>query len=173
MTVAGERMNQADFAAGTAGPSGLGGWLILPAIGLFLTPVRILTYLGRDLLPLFQDGSWEMLTTPGSEFYHHLWAPLIVFEIVGNLSFAIFAVVLIFLFFGKSHRFPALMIAFLLANLAFILSDLLLVGFIPGLGEAVDAEIYGEIARGVVGAAIWVPYFLVSKRVKNTFVKPG
>ena len=154
------------------GPSGLGGWLILPAIGLFLTPIRILIYLTGDLLPIFQDGSWEALTTPGSEVYHHLWAPLIVFEVAGNLFFVLFAVALLFLFFSKSHRFPVLMIAYLVSNLAFILLDYAFFEFIPFLAGSYDAEVVKEIARGVVGAAIWVPYFLVSKRVKNTFVKP-
>lgn len=153
------------------GPSGLGGWLILPAIGLVFSPFRILAYVGRDILPIFQDGGWEVLTTPGMEMYHPLWAPLIILETAGNLFFVGFAVVLIYLFFTKSHRFPSLMIAYLLSNLGFIVLDSLMGNFIPFLADEFDADVMKEIVRGVVGAMVWVPYFLVSKRVKNTFVR--
>lgn len=155
------------------GPSGLGGWLILPAIGLILSPFRLLMYLNTEFLPIFQDGSWEAVTTPGSQAYHPTWGPLIIFEIVGNLFFVIFAIVLFVLFLMKSHRFSRLMIAFLLLNPLFLIFDNFLGNFIPYLAELDDPEIYKEIARSIVGAMIWVPYFLVSKRVKNTFVKPG
>lgn len=48
-------------------PKGLGGWLILPAIGLFFYPIRIAASFYTDFLPIFQEGYWEVLTTPGRE----------------------------------------------------------------------------------------------------------
>ena len=156
-----------------SGPSGLGGWLILPVIGLCLTPLRILAVMATDYAPIFQDGVWENLTTPGSGAYHELWGPLIIFEIVGNLFFVISAIALIFLLFRKSHRFPVLMIGFLLLNPAFVIIDHFLGNLIPFIANLDDPATFTEITRAVGGAMIWVPYFLVSKRVKNTFVKPG
>ena len=174
MTATSQAMDERTAADRVEGPSGLGGWLILPAIGLIVTPFRLMAYLLTDLLPIFQDGSWDFLTTPGTEAYHPMWAPVILFELAGNLFFVVMAVVLIFLFFTKSHRFPRLMIVFLLSNLAFVFGDYALANTIPFVANMeADAEVYKEMARGIGGVAIWVPYFLVSKRVKNTFVKPG
>lgn len=161
------------MTAQIGGPRGLGGWLILPAIGLILSPVRLLVSLINDLLPIFQEGYWEILTTPGSDAYHPFWAPFIMFEVVGNLFFTVFSIALIILFFTKSYRFPKLMITYLLSNLLFVVGDFFLVDLIPGIGEETEFEALGEIAKISVSVAIWVPYFLVSKRVKNTFVKPG
>jgi hypothetical protein len=62
-------------------PRGLGGWLILPAISLFVTPIVSAVSFYNDYLPIFREGYWEVLTTPGSEAYHHLWAPFITFDI--------------------------------------------------------------------------------------------
>jgi len=32
-----------------------------------------------------------------------------------------------------------------------------------------DAELYRDLVRAVIASAIWIPYFLYSKRVRNTF----
>jgi len=151
-------------------PRGLGGWLILPLIGLFVLPIRFVASLINDFLPIFQEGYWEILTTPGTEAYHHLWAPLITFEIVGNAFFIIFDIILVFLFFTKSHRLPTLMIAFLSLNLLFVVSDFFFANLIPAVAAESDPESVKELGRAIIGAMIWIPYFLVSKRVKNTFV---
>jgi len=143
----------------------------LPAIGLFYLPVRLLISLNKDFLPIFSKGYWEILTTPGSEAYHHLWAPLIIFEISGNILFILFDVFLIFLFFTKSYRFPLLYIIFLVSNLLFVVGDFFFADFIPIIAAESDPESLMEVARTIVAAMIWIPYFLVSKRVKNTFVK--
>jgi hypothetical protein len=107
---------------------------------------------------------WGVLTTPGTEAYHHIGAPLIIFKLVGNAFFLIFDIVLIFLFFAKSYRFPDLMIAFIASYLLFVVGA----DVIPEGG----AESVKVLCRTIIGAVIWIPYFLVSKRVKNTFVKP-
>lgn len=155
----------------TEEPRGLGGWLILPAIGLFILPIRLFFSLSNDFLPIFQQGYWEILTTPGSEAYHELWAPLIIFEVIGNIFFVIFDIILIFLFFVKSFRFPVLYIVFLALNLTFVAADLFFANSIPAVAAQNDAESVMQIVRSIIGAIIWIPYFLVSVRVKNTFVK--
>lgn len=160
--------------AAVQGPVGLGGWLILPAIGLMLTPFRVLGSLATDFLPLFDEGVWEALTTPDSPAYHPLWAPLIGLEILVNIVFLALSVVLIYMFFTKNWRFPRLMIAFLGLNAAFVVGDWLLSNLIPAVAAMdPDPEVYREMMRAVGGAMIWIPYFMVSRRVENTFVKPG
>lgn len=155
----------------TKQPKGLGGWLILPAIGLFALPLKMGLSLITDFLPIFQKNYWAVLTTPGSGAYHHLWAPLIIFEIAGNIFLLLLDLVLIFLFFIKSTRFPALFISFMALNLVFMVGDLFFADLIPAVAAQRDFKSFKELAQLFVGAIIWIPYFLISKRVKNTFVK--
>lgn len=151
------------------GPRGIGGWLILPVIGLLVFPVRVLISLATDYWPIFQGGIWGNLTTPGTEVYHPLWAPVIVGEIFFNVAFFAFDLVLLYLLFTKSHRFPKAFVAFALSNLLFIVCDAALAWQIPAVAARGVAGLAGEIARSLAVVAIWVPYMLVSKRVRNTF----
>lgn len=150
---------------------GIGGWLILVAIGLILNPLRMLVSLSRDLLPAFSHETWAILTTPGSEAYHPLWAPLLIFELAGNSIFVIFSIVVAIMFFRKKKFFPKMIIIFLLSNLAFVAADYFAANAIPFIANQSDPESVRELARTLIGCLIWVPYFIKSKRVTATFVK--
>ena len=153
-----------------AGPSGVGGWLILIAIGLIITPIRLSMFIYSAYVPLFNSGAWSILTTPGTERYHWAWKPLLLLEIFGNAAFVVWPIVLLFLLFTRSRRFPRMMIAYFIANLVFIALDLLAVASLPNTGDAA-AGLIPDLVRSILICAIWVPYFLVSVRVKNTFTQ--
>lgn len=148
---------------------GIGGWLILPLIGLIVTPFTLGSELILGFIPIFTDGTWEILTTSGNEAYHKLWAPVLVFETIGNLGFLAFSVYLLFLFFSKHYKLPNGIILFYLLNFAFLVFDYMLVIQIPAIAEFDHSDLIRDIARMGFTAAVWVPYFMKSERVKNTF----
>ena len=152
-------------------PTGLGGWLILFAISLCITPIVLVVSVVNNFLPIFQEGYWDVFTTPGSEVYHRFWGPLIIFEIVGNAFFIIFSIILILLFFTKSYRFPTLMIVFIASNFLFVIGDFVFADLIPALALEDDGESVKELFKIIISGMIRIPYLLASKRVKNTFVK--
>lgn len=152
------------------GPTGLGGWLILTAIGLILTPFKLGFFVVSSILPIFEGDTWSTLTSPGSEAYHPLWGPLLTFELIGNCAFIVFAVALLVPFFAKRASFPKLMIIFYVTNLLFVVGDAMLGNLIPFVAAQDDPATTKEIVRTLIASAIWIPYFRVSKRVKNTFV---
>lgn len=154
-----------------SGPVGLGGWLILVIIGLVISPFRIGRFLITEHLPLFTDGTWEIITSADSPYYHVLWGPLLVFEVAGNLIMIVLSLTTLALILRKSRRVPKLIIGMYAFNIAFIVGDYILVNLIPAIAEQPDTETMTELIRALVGAAIWIPYFLVSKRVRNTFVR--
>jgi len=153
------------------GPEGIGGWLLLVCLGLILTPFRVGYYLLATFPPLFRDGSWHTLTTPGSPPYHPFWGPLLIGEIAINAFFIVTAIYLLVLFFRKSWRFPKFYVFFLVSNFVFIVLDALAIRIVLPGQPFLDAESAGEFAKSLVGVGIWVPYMFISKRVKNTFVR--
>ncbi len=151
--------------------SGIGGWLILPLLGLLFTPVKIGYLMSTLFVPVFTEGYWEVLTSPESEAYHALWGPLIIFELVGNLFFLCFSIYLIVLFFRKNYLLPKLYIAFLISNVVFLTIDYFVSDLIPAVAMEDSSESMKELVQTIAAACIWTPYFLKSRRVKNTFVK--
>jgi hypothetical protein len=149
----------------------IGGWLILLGIGLVISPFKVGATMIKDLLPVFANGSWGILTTPGSHAYHPLWAPLIIFEVVGNIGTIVLCLITSWFFFHKSRIAPQLVIAFLLINLVLIGGDFLLSNLIPAVARHSNAGTIRDLTRSFIAAAIWVPYCLRSKRVKATFVR--
>lgn len=150
-------------------PSGLGGWLIVVGLGLVAAPIRMLIIIGQTFPPIFLDGAWEVLTTPGSDIYHPLWAPLLIGEIAGNLAFVGAGVALLVFFFRRSRRFPTLYIVVAVASLLFIIADAWLGSLVLPNEPMLDRGTAREVGRALVVVLVWVPYMLVSKRVKNTF----
>jgi len=151
-------------------PEGIGGWLVLPLLGLIISPFRVSFSLYRDIWPVFSGGHWQALTTSTSEAYHPLWAPLLVLELVGNVAIVIVGLVALWLFLRKSRLAPRWVISWLGLIFALTVTDFVLANRIPIVAAEKDPEAIKELARSVIAAAIWIPYFLVSKRVKATFV---
>lgn len=149
---------------------GIGGWLILVAIGVVLRPIVLLWTVLSVSLPVINE-SWSVVTTPGTEAYHPLFGPLLMLELLGNLGFALWGIVIAVLFFQKKRIVPAMLIAYLIGNTVFLIADVVMAQQIPLLAAQDMSEAWGEVARGLIACAIWVPYFLVSKRVEATFIR--
>jgi hypothetical protein len=148
-------IERTDFSAEKQESLAIGGWLVLPAIGLILGPiiniVNIVIYTG--LIEYVINVGF-----PGNLTINFLAE-------VGMLVFLIYAATR---FFGKKANTPTVMIALLIFQLV-----------VSGVSLAIhlyaEAEIFVDdsiefFLRGLISAGIWIPYFIVSKRVKETFV---
>jgi hypothetical protein len=152
------------------GPVGIGGWLILPLIGLIFTPIAATVSLWTQYLPIFTQGIYERLTDPNFQNYHPLWGPAIIFEMIAQIIFVAGSVWAIVLLFRKARLFPSAMIAIYILNVVYLAADTWIASQIPILRATNFGEIAGRLVIALMSAAIWIPYMRVSKRVKNTFV---
>ena len=149
---------------------GLGGWLIFVGIGLVVRPLWLLTNEAPALIGLLTHGVWQSRTTPGSPEYHPLWRYTLGLELGGNLGVLLVEVWLLALFFRRSPRFPVSFIALALFLPAFILVDAWLYTRIVPEEPLWDPATIQNFSYTAVQALIWVPYMLLSKRVKATFL---
>ena len=149
---------------------GLGGWLILVGIGVVIRPLILLATTVPVFLPIFLDGTWSALTTPGSELYHPYYFPLLLGEMIFNSIMLLALFYLIYLYFSKHYLFPRFFIAIMLASLIIVPIDSWFFTLIDPSEPVFDSDTTREFVRLLVSSVIWIPYMLVSKRVHATFV---
>lgn len=159
-------------AAGASGPdTKIRGWLLLVAIGMVILPLRLLGFIVDDLLPVFSTDIWGLLTTPGSGVYHPLNGPVLIFELLGNTVLLVGSILVAALFFQKRRRFPLLGVGFLVSAVLFYLADYFAALQLPAAAGENDLLSNLDLIGAFLVCAVLVPYFLVSKRVKTTFVR--
>jgi hypothetical protein len=153
-----DTINQSESNVETADQKlvGIRGWLILPAIGftlgLVLGVVGLIAALGLygDVVKAGYGGIYT----------------LEILVIFGLLGFTVYAAIL---FFRKKSNAPQTIITLLIVSI--VASGVLLIIELGAGAEPFAVETGKQLVRDIIGAAIWIPYFRVSNRVKATFVK--
>ncbi len=145
----------------------IGGWLILIAIALITTPFYFLTIIISDDTIL--NGDWLQFLNPDSIIFDLSLGLSIFVEFIVNIGFLVFYTLALFLFFKKRSSFPKVFIYLLICNSVFIILDNMIVYIIASSSLNIDQAIK-DVLYSIIRAGIWVPYFLLSERSKETFV---
>ena len=148
------------------GPVGIGGWLILPILGIVVTPIRA--------FPLIQKYMFVSQMWPS---FDRLKAAFFVAEMITDILFlAVLPGVLLVLLLLRKRLFIIMFIFWGVGSLAWNVFDTGLVSWIFRDEFArrgvpfLDSETMQGFARNIVTATIWAPYMALSVRVKHTFV---
>jgi hypothetical protein len=149
----------------------LGGWLILVGFGLCAALIWRPLFVIQNWEGYFSTTSWQAVAIPGGERYHPMYAPALIFEVLGNIWLFGLNVLALCLYFAKRRIFPKVFITLLLATVAFVVLDEVLCYSLPGLTETKHGNSGRVLARSLIQTAIWCSYMLASKRVKATFVR--
>lgn len=149
------------------GPRGIGGWLILPIIGLGLT----ILVTGYNLLTGVSSYTGEVFELLKSRFPDVL--TLMVISTVFGVVCIGLAVWCLKLIFAEDHRTPTMMTTFYIVVAVMTLFETYALSVMadrflqPSMAEGAMCQ----LVQGILPLAIWIPYFRVSKRVKNTFIR--
>ncbi|MES2277583.1 MAG: DUF3857 domain-containing protein [Bacteroidota bacterium] len=143
----------------------IGGWLILIVIGLFLTPLSIVrTFFEGDYFSL---SAWNLYLNHSGNL---AFRTILVWETFGNIVVFSLAVFCLVLLLNKRDILPRFMIIYLSFRVVLSLVDYCLA---LNLNKATISDpALLSLMRSAVVSAIWIPYFIKSTRVQETFIVP-
>ncbi len=153
-------------------PKRIGGVLVFVAISTVIGILRNISNCLLSISFIVREAKWKRLTDPASNAYHPYWKPLLIYDAISCSLILLISLVVIVLFFQRRKIFPKLIV--MVIPTIFILSfiDHYLSSLIP---VAVSTKAYSKegdaLVVSFIAMHIWIPYFLVSKRVKETFVR--
>jgi len=124
------------------------GWLVLPGIGFVVTPLM--------RFPDIIDA-----------LFRRIDHPFTLFSGLVDIVLFVFCCILAVRFLKKKRNTPFLAVTFYLTAL---ILDLVCGLFIYFDNLILNFSLWGYVKFSVIACVIWVPYFLLSKRVKRTFV---
>jgi hypothetical protein len=147
-------------------PVTIGGWLLLPVIGAFLSILFILYHLLTQ--SYFDKTVWMLRTDESSDSYLPGFGPVLVFELCLNIALMFYLILILVLVLKYNRHVPKLFIIYYIAYFFLTLLDDVLTMSV--LHDKTALNVFNDVFRKLVACAIWIPYFVVSKRVKETFV---
>lgn len=152
---------------------GIGGWLILVAIGVTLSPFIAAGMDYATYSQAFSADTWNALTNSNSPAYTPYYALTVFAEMIISVIIDTYLFYLAYLFYKKKSGFPSLYIKLVFAIFAFTIIDIFVVSLVfPVLTvkDLFDPLTIKAISQSIMAILIWVPYMKKSVRVKNTFI---
>lgn len=137
----------------------IGGWLWLPALGLVASLISYVVSFLKTLKILF-DGSSSLLPT---NVVLSIW-----FELFSFAALFLLTIYVSSLFIRKKCALPRWYIALIIIPILYSVVDLIIAAHV--LKMKIDYDDARTLVRSIVSACIWIPYFLISVRVKRTFI---
>ena len=152
-------------------PTGIGGWLIVPLLGLLFAAVQQLSSLASH----FRIFSHLVTSSPPARGDV---IALCVYYVLKNLVLGLGGTVTLYLFARKHRLVPRLMVSLYVALMVFASLEsvgALLFARYPALQPLVAllGSPFRSLVISMLSGALWITYFTNSVRVSNTFGKPA
>ena len=163
--------------------SPIGGWLIVFSLYLGLVLALSIFWI-QKYVNLFSNEAFHQLTSEGSKLYIPGLGAGATFEFIWLSIVAAGSILLLLRFFRKSYSFRRLAISILSLKIAFALIDYLLALNASNQAQEKLTALFGRgkvpelipsymsliVLGSIVISALWVGYFLNSRRVESTFI---
>ena len=124
----------------------------------------------QTILPFSFDEKWKLISNINLDSYNKKWMTLVKSEFIGNIFLLIFIIFLIILFSSRSKYFVKSLIVFFFLRIIFITLIYYFQTIIKGPLPPTFDEIVRAGASSVIFIGVWIPYFLLSEKVQETFI---
>ncbi len=141
-------------------PPRIAGWLLLPLAWLIMTMLTSALVVAMYLSPLFNTELRTTLFTHADQLFTQWAVSLLTAAVVW-----VYSIWVCWIFCKRSRRLPRHYILWLLMTVLLALKTF---AFTP----VADNRAIQTLLLSLLAAAVFVPYFKRSQRVKQTFIQP-
>lgn len=150
---------------------GIDGWLVLLGLSIVISPIRLLPILIEQSQLTWKSVSLHYFFSSSVEPSFKWTSYFLVAELFYVVALMALLLWLVYLFFTKHYWFPKVFIVVMLVYLLFKPLDELFIHLIFPDQPLWRLQDFVSYLRNSVYFFISVPYVLLSRRVKNTFVE--
>ncbi len=155
-------------------PYGVGGWLLFYIIGSILGLFKSFYQLHQNYTLLDTLETWQRLELVTPNIANN-FAEIIKFENCTNLILIAYGIIVVGLLLASKKKIVIdLVKGYFIARITIVIIDYFLtqgaISSLPLKSEQ-KTSIFSGVLVGVIVSAIWLAYFSVSKRIRNTFTE--
>ncbi len=146
------------------------GTLIFALLSAGVVMILTLYSFREMILPFDFDSRWVKISDLALSSYNKNWVSLIKFEFISNIIQILGLVVLILFFFARSKKFPLALIIYVMAKILILTVTYYFHTVLKGVPTPTIAVMTGSHFRAILIASAWIPYFMLSEKVRDTFI---
>jgi hypothetical protein len=146
------------------------GTLIFALLSAGIVMILTLYSFREIILPFAFDSKWVKISDLALSSYNKNWVFLIKFEFISTIVQIIGLIVIVLFFFARSKRFPLALIIYVMAKVLVLTVTYYFHTVFKGVPTPTIAVMTGSHFRAILVAAAWIPYFMLSEKVRDTFI---
>lgn len=147
-----------------------GGIVILVTISYITSIVLSFNSFTEMIFPFSFDENWLKISNLALDSYNKQWINLILFNQMSNILILILSIVLVILFVKQSRFISNALIAFFISRIILMTLTFYFQTVVKGPPTPELLEIGSSIIRALVIPGLWIPYFMLSEKVGETFI---
>ncbi len=146
------------------------GTLYFPLIASLAAPFLSFNAFRQMILPFNFDERWVNISSSALETFNAPWVKVVLFQFISNIVLFLITVVLLISFFQLTKHYTKMVITYFILKILLITLIFYFQTVVKGPPTPTLQQITGIGTRSLLFTGIWIPYFLLSERVRETFI---
>lgn len=148
----------------------INGSLIVALLATILAPFLSLNSFRFGILPFATDDRWINISNSLLHTYNPEWVKLVYFEFCSNIFLFLYTIFLLVSFILRKKYYSKVIIFYFVLKIILLALIYYFQTVIKGPPTPTLSQISGVGFRSLIFTGIWVPYFLLSEKVRETFI---
>jgi hypothetical protein len=135
-----------------------------------ITPIVEFSNFWGSIVPFSFDSKWVAISSSNLITYNPPWVNFVLYNFIGFCLLTVLSIVIILLYVRLNRFVPQLIVAYFILKVIYITLSLFLQTITDGPIPPSFGLIQGLAIYNFILAGLWLPYILLSEKVRDAFV---